>query len=213
LAESDARTLTIAPEAGSQRLRDVIHKGVSEEALMEAAQRASGRFDHLKLYYMVGLPTELEEDIAALVELTLRVQAHFAGHLTASITPFVPKAHTPFQWAPMASQPTLEGRIAAIEDRLRPAGIEVRWESPSWSRIQGVLARGDERVGEALIHMRRPSRAGWQQACREIDLDPEEYLEGWPLQEALPWDFVDMGLPLSYLRRGMAAAVPSICAD
>jgi radical SAM superfamily enzyme YgiQ (UPF0313 family) len=206
LATSGARTLTVAPEAGSQRLRDVIHKGVTEEALMAAIERATGRFERLKLYFMVGLPTELEEDVEALVELTLKVQAHFAGQITANITPFVPKAHTPFQWTSMASQAVLDRRIATIDQRLRPAGVEVRWESTDWSRIQGVLARGDEEVGEALIRLRRSSRAGWRRACQEIGLDPEKYLQARSLEGSLPWEFIDVGLPLSYLQRGMMAA-------
>lgn len=201
LAESGTRTLTIAPEAGSQRLRDAIHKGVSEEALMEAVDRAAGRFGHLKLYYMVGLPTETEADVEALVRLTLAINARFPGHLTISIAPFVPKAHTPFQWTAMASQETLGRRIAHIESRLRPAGIEVRSESPAWARVQGVLARGDERVGEVLMRMPRRSLAGWRRACKEVGLDPDIYLQARPAGEPLPWDFIDAGLSRTYLER------------
>jgi len=201
LAESDTRTLTIAPEAGSQRLRNVIHKGVSEEALTEAVDRAADRFSHLKLYYMVGLPTETEADIEALVELTLAARTHFPGHLTANITPFVPKAHTPFQWAPMASQQTLERRIATVESQLQPVGIEVRSESPAWARVQGVLARGDERVGEVLMRMQRPAHADWRRACREAGLEPDAYLQARALGEPLPWDFIAPGLSRAHLER------------
>ena len=201
LAKSGTHTLTIAPEAGSQRLRDVIRKGVSGEALMEAVDRAAGRFPRLKLYYMVGLPTETEADIEALVELTLAVKDRFPGRISTSITPFVPKAHTPFQWVAMASQETLERRIAYIEGQLRPAGIEVHSESPAWARVQGVLARGDERVGEVLMRMRHRSLADWRQACREVGLDPEAYLQAQPLKEPLPWDFIDTGISKAYLER------------
>jgi len=201
LAESGTQTLTIAPEAGSQRLRDAIRKGVSEEALMETVDRAAGRLPHLKLYYMMGLPTETEADVEALVELTLAIRARFPGRLTANITPFVPKAHTPFQWAAMASQETLQRRIAHIEGGLRPAGIEVRSESPTWARVQGVLARGDERVGEVLIRIQRRSLAGWRRACEEVGLDPGVYLQARPAGEPLPWDFIDAGLSRAYLGR------------
>ena len=204
LAESGTHTLTIAPEAGSQRLRDAIRKGVSEEALMEAVDRAAGRFSRLKLYYMVGLPTETEGDVEALVGLTLEIRARFPGHLTANITPFVPKAHTPFQWVPMASRETLERRTAYVESQLQPAGIEVRSESPAWARVQGVLARGDERVGEVLIRMRRRSLAGWRRACKEVGLKPDVYLQARPAGEPLPWDFIDAGLSPAYLRREIA---------
>jgi radical SAM superfamily enzyme YgiQ (UPF0313 family) len=201
LAESGTHTLTIAPEAGSQRLRNVIHKEVSEEALMEAADRAAGRFSHLKLYYMVGLPTETEADAEALVGLTLAARARFPGRLTVNITPFVPKAHTPFQWAPMASQQTLERRMASIEAQLQPAGIEVRSESPAWARVQGVLARGDERVGEALMQMRRSSQSGWRRACKEVGLEPDVYVQAQPLGEPLPWDFITSVPSRAYLER------------
>jgi radical SAM superfamily enzyme YgiQ (UPF0313 family) len=207
LVESGTHTLTIAPEAGSQRLRNVIHKDVSEEALMEAAGRAAGRFPHLKLYYMVGLPTEAETDVEALIELTLAVQARFPGRLTVNSTPFVPKAHTPFQWAPMASQQTLERRITSIEAQLKPAGIEVRSESPVWARVQGVLARGDERVGEVLMQMRRPSQAGWRRACKEVGLEPDVYLQARPLGELLPWDFITSVPSRAYLERECARAM------
>jgi len=201
LVESGTHTLTIAPEAGSQRLRDVIRKGVSEEEIMEAVDRAAGRFPHLKLYYMIGLPTETEADVEALVDLTRAVRERFPGRLTVNITPFVPKAHTPFQWAPMASREILEKRLAAIGRGLRPAGVEVRSESPFWTRVQGVLSRGDERVGEVLMRMRRSSQAGWRRACKEVGLESDGYLQAWLLGGPLPWDFIDAGPSQVYLQR------------
>ena len=201
MVQSGTRTLTLAPEAGTQRLRDVIHKGVSEDALMEAMARSEGRFAHLKLYFMVGLPTESEADVEALVRLALVIRANFSGRLTINITPFVPKAHTPFQWASMASQQVLERRIAYTESQLRPKGVEVRSESPAWARVQGVLARGNEQVGEVLVRMQRPSQAGWRRACKEVHLEPDDYLGTRSLTETLPWDFVDSGLSRAYLER------------
>jgi len=179
---------------------------VSEEALMETVNRAAGRFSHLKLYYLVGLPTETEADVEALTGLTLAAQARFPGRLTVNVTPFVPKAHTPFQWAPMASQQTLSRRITSIEAQLQPAGIEVRSESPAWTRVQGVLARGDEWVGKALMQMGRPSQAGWRRACKEVGLDPDVYLHALPLGEPLPWDFMTSVPPRAYLERECARA-------
>jgi radical SAM superfamily enzyme YgiQ (UPF0313 family) len=190
LVESGTHTLTIAPEAGSQRIRDLIRKGVSEEALMVAVDRAAGRFRHLKLYYMIGLPSETERDVEALIGLSLAVRARFPGRLTVNITPFVPKAHTPFQWAAMASQPTLDAHIAVIQSRLRTAGIDVRTESPAWARIQGTLSRGDGRVGEALMQLGRLSQAGWRRACDQAMVEPELYLQARDLEDTLPWDFI-----------------------
>jgi len=142
----------------------------------------------------VAHPTETEAGVEALVELTLASKARFPGRLTANVTPFVPKAHTPFQWAAMASQEALERRIAYIKSQLQPTGIEVRSESPAWARVQGVLARGDERVGEVLMRMRRRSLAGWRRACKEVGLKPDVYLQAWPVGESLPWGFIDAGL-------------------
>jgi radical SAM superfamily enzyme YgiQ (UPF0313 family) len=190
LVESGTHTLTVAPEAGSQRLRDLIHKGVSEEALMVAADRAAERFRHLKLYYMIGLPTETDTDIEALVELALAIRGNFPGRLTVNVTPFVPKAHTPFQWAPMAAQATLDARIAVIQSRLRTAGVDVRTESPAWARVQGALSRGDSRVGEVLMQLQRVSHAGWRRACEQTEVDPELYLQARELGDPLPWDFI-----------------------
>jgi radical SAM superfamily enzyme YgiQ (UPF0313 family) len=207
LAEGGTRTLTIAPEAGSQRLRNAIHKDVSEEALMDAASRAAGRFPHLKLYYMVGLPTETEADIEALVELTLAVLERFRGRVTANVTPFVPKAHTPFQWAPMACQRTLERRVSRIESRLQSRGVEVRSESPAWARVQGVLARGDARIGEALMQMDRVSQASWLRACKEVELEPHTYLQARRLREPLPWDFIASVPPTAHLERECVRAM------
>jgi radical SAM superfamily enzyme YgiQ (UPF0313 family) len=188
----------------------VIHKGIDEGALVEAAERASGRFERLKLYYMVGLPTEMEEDIEALVRLSLQAQARFSGKVSVNITPFVPKAHTSFQWAAMASEDQLEKRVGFIERELRPEGIEVRSESPAWSAIQGVLSRGDERVGQALVRLRSATRRGWRQACRETGLDAEQYHRPRPLDAPLPWDFIDVGLDPSYPRLGMASSRPNV---
>ena len=157
---------------------------------MVAVDRAAGRFRHLKLYYMIGLPTETETDLHALIELALAIRARFPGRLTVNITPFVPKAHTPFQWAPMASQFTLDAHIAAIQSRLRTAGIDVRAESPAWARIQGALSRGDRQVGEALMRLRRLSQAGWRRACEEAEVEPELYLQARDLEDTLPWDFI-----------------------
>ena len=193
LAESGVQTLTIAPEAGSQRLRTLINKNVSEDDLMRAADLAA-RYDfaQLKLYFMLGLPSETDEDVQALIDLVLAVQQRFRRYITVNITPFVPKAHTPFQWVAMAAVEVLEERVSRVEQALRPRGIGVKAESPAWAAVQGVLSRGDSQVGQALVRVKRRSLAAWRRALRECGLDATAYLRERSLNEPLPWAVVDV---------------------
>ena len=208
LAESGVQTLTIAPEAGSQRLRTLINKKVSEGDVMRAAELAA-RYDfaQLKLYFMLGLPTETDEDVQALVDLVLMVRERFPRRITANITPFVPKAHTPFQWVAMAPVEDLKGRLARIEQALRPGGIAVKAESPAWAAVQGVLSRGDSRVGQALVRVKRRSLAAWRRALRECQLDAAEYLGERSWGDPLPWAVVDSGVRHDYLWRELGRAL------
>jgi radical SAM superfamily enzyme YgiQ (UPF0313 family) len=204
LAESGDHTLTIAPEAGSQRLRTLINKNVSEDDLMRAAELAA-RYDfaQLKLYFMLGLPTETAEDVQALIDLVLAVQERFPRRITVNVTPFVPKAHTPFQWVAMAPVEVLKERVSRIEQALRPTGVAVKSESPAWAVVQGVLSRGDSRVGQALVRVKRRSLAAWQRTLRECQLDAAEYLREHSLDESLPWSVVNSGVSGDYLEREM----------
>jgi len=208
LAESGVQTLTIAPEAGSQRLRTLINKNVSEDDLMCAVDLAA-RYDfaQLKLYFMLGLPTETDEDVQALINLALAVRERFPRRITVNITPFVPKAHTPFQWVAMASVESLRAGLTNIEQALRPRGIAVKAESPAWATVQGVLSRGDSRVGQALVRVKRRSLAAWRRALQECQLDADEYLRAHSLDELLPWSVVDCGVGQDYLWREMRRAL------
>lgn len=176
LVEGGSQTLTIAPEAGSARLRSCINKVISEEEILEVAQRASGRFSQLKLYFMLGLPGEGEEDMEALVGLAQKIKERFSGHLIVSLSPFVPKAQTPYQWAPMSPLPLLEARLRHIKQRL--FSIEVRSESAAEATIQATLARGDRRVGVALARAKGRSLAAWKRALARQGLAYEALLEG-----------------------------------
>jgi len=202
LAESGSQTLTLAPEAGSERLRALIHKGISTDDVMRAADLAA-RYDfpRLKLYFMLGLPTEIEEDVQAIVDLVTAVGQRFSRRVTVNVTPFVPKAHTPFQWAAMIPQDIVRERLRCVEQQLRPRGVAVKSDSPAWAAVQGVLSRGDRRLGQALIKMDRTSLAQWRRALRESGLEADEYLQERSLDGTLPWSVVDSGLSPAYLRR------------
>lgn len=192
LAESGVQTITFAPEAGSERLRKLIGKGFSHEAILRAiglAQRYG--FGQLKLYFMIGLPSETEEDIGAITDLCQEIRGIFPRHLTAKITPFVPKAQTPFERVKMAPASVLEERLGSLRRGLFPLGIEVRAESPSWSTVQGVLARGNRRVAGGLAAVEEVSLSAWREALASCGLKAEFYLERKrPSGELPPWSTV-----------------------
>jgi radical SAM superfamily enzyme YgiQ (UPF0313 family) len=196
LAQGRTQTLTIAPEAGSARLRSCINKGISEEEILEVAQRASRHFPQLKLYFMLGLPSEREEDIAALIQLTQKIKERFSGHLIVTLSPFVPKAQTPYQWAPMTPLAVLETRLRYVKQGL--SSIEVRSDSAAEATIQATLARGDRRVGLALASTKGKSQPAWKHALAGQGLAYEALLEERP-RGTLPWKVVDNRVSEEYL--------------
>ncbi|MES0329595.1 MAG: radical SAM protein, partial [Dehalococcoidales bacterium] len=153
----------------------------------------------LKLYLMVGLPTETDEDIEAIVRLAVKCKGvldRWRGgtRLSINIAPFVPKAGTPFQWLPMAGTAILKGRISRLSKVLSPRGIKVKSESPAWSQVQGVLARGDSALAGVLADVSEVSLSGWRRAVAGRNLDIDYIHRRWPAQQKLPWSAVDMGL-------------------
>lgn len=216
LAESGQKTITIAPETGSERLRRVINKGISEENLRTAAQlSAKSGIQHMRLYIMIGLPTETDEDIDAIVGLAERTQAHMdevgcKGRLTLSINPFIPKPFTPFQWMAMDHQKSVEKKLQYIKKSLQKnRRIEVLVESPKEAYIQGVLARGDRRLGKVLAAcaLDRGSKSFKSEMKKAgLDMDDCNYRER-KFEDYLPWSHLDMGLRNGYLEQEWQRAV------
>ncbi len=208
LADSGQKTITIAPETGSERLRRVINKGISEEHLQNAATlSAKSGIQHMRLYIMIGLPTETDEDIEAIVGLAERTQSHMAevgckGRLTLSINPFIPKPFTPFQWMAMDNQKTVEKKLQYIKKALQKnRRIEVLVESPKEAYIQGVLARGDRRLGAVLAACaadRGSKSFKAELKAAGLDMDEMNYRER-SFDEFLPWSHLDMGMDEGYL--------------
>ena len=208
LADSGQKTITIAPETGSERLRRVINKGISEEHLQNAATlSAKSGIQHMRLYIMIGLPTETDEDIEAIVGLAERTQSHMAevgckGRLTLSINPFIPKPFTPFQWMAMDHQKTVEKKLQYIKKALQKnRRIEVLVESPKEAYIQGVLARGDRRLGAVLAACaadRGSKSFKAEMKAAGLDMDEMNYRER-SFNEFLPWSHLDMGMDEGYL--------------
>ncbi len=215
LAQSGAQTVTLAPEAGSERLRRIINKCVTESDIIEAVDKiAKQGIRQVKLYFMIGLPTETDADIDEMIKLTLDLKERVQETVTRiaiTVEPFVPKAGTPFQWLAMAPEDVLNERVNRIKNALAKSGIEVRAESVGWSLVQGVLARGDAKLGGVLARMQRNSLAAWRRALEECNLSADYYAHReLPLDEPLPWAVLDSGVTPDYLKKELGKARQSI---
>jgi len=215
LAQSGAQTVTLAPEAGSERLRSIINKCVTENDIFEAVDKiAKQGIRQIKLYFMIGLPTETDADIDEIIKMALALKKRIGGtvtRITITVEPFVPKAGTPFQWLAMAPEDVLNHRMNRIKSSLTKSGIEVRAESVGWSLVQGVLSRGDARLGKALACMSRNSLAAWRRALEECNLSASHYAHReLPLDEPLPWSVLDSGITPDYLKKELGKARHSI---
>lgn len=220
LIRSGMKTLTMAPEAGSDRMRASINKGITEEHLWRALDMGiAAGLRHYRLYLMIGLPGETAEDIEAIVSLAIRLKEYLEnkgnkGTLTLSVNPFVPKPFTPFQWLPMMDKSTVEAELRQLRQGLkRHRGIEILTESLKSAYTQGVLARGDRRLGAALKMAHEMGGAGaFFRAMKACSLAAEFYLyRERSKDEVFPWDVLDMGIERRYLweelqkaQRGMA---------
>lgn len=215
LAKSGQRTITLAPEAGSERLRRVINKGITNDHLDRAIALASAaKIPHVRFYIMMALPFETDADMDAILELARNTKATLqAGggrrRLTLSVNPFVPKPFTPFQWLPMTEQKVVEGRIKYLKQALRKErDIDMIVESPREAYVQAILARGDRRLSKALAGcVAERNFKGFRKALPRYDLDEKFYLyRRRELNEFLPWHLLDMGLADGYLEQELKRA-------
>jgi radical SAM superfamily enzyme YgiQ (UPF0313 family) len=216
LAESGNQTLTIAPEAGSVRMRKVINKPQADAQILHAVELAGKyNFPQLKMYFMVGQPTETEEDVEAIAQMTLEARRLFPRNIAINATPYVPKSHTAFQWAAMMPVETLETRVKYLQDRLTSKGVTVRSDSPAWSAVEGVLARGDRRLGRVLARMRKLSLREWERALEAEGLSQADFLRERDMTEKLPWESVTTGVSQAFfswdLRRAIRNDLTQAC--
>ena len=219
VAKGKKHTLTLAPEAGSQRLRNAVNKLVSEDDLLGAAANAFGRgWTSIKMYFMVGLPSETPEDVEGIVEMGRKVKAigrdQIGGRarVRVSTSNHVPKPHTPFQWARQETADELTPKHRLLKDGCRRAGVEFSWNDPADSFLEVVLSRGDRKVAEGVHEAwRRGARFDawselfrpglWEDAFASTGIDPAWYAHReWDTFEPLPWDHVASGVTKSYLR-------------
>jgi radical SAM superfamily enzyme YgiQ (UPF0313 family) len=159
---------------------------------------------------MIGLPTETDDDIEELIRMSLTLKSRIERtgcRIALTVEPFVPKAGTPFQWLAMAPEEVLSDRIKRIKNGLAGSGIDVRTESIAWSLVQGVLSRGDERLGPVLAGMSRNSLAEWRRILRANNLNADSYVHREiPTGEPLPWSVVDSGANCGYLTEELEKA-------
>ena len=212
LKKSNVKTATIAPEVGSERMRRVINKGITEKDVLTAATMlVENGIPNLKLYFMIGLPGESEADVDAIIKLVKQIKHRFLtssrarkhiGTITVSLNSFVPKPATPFQWAAMDDVRTLKGKIKKIKIELKKvANLRINSDIPRWAYIQALFSRGDRRVADILL-MAHANKGNWPQTFKTVHLNSDFYvLRERDPGETLPWDFIDHGIKKSFLQR------------
>jgi radical SAM superfamily enzyme YgiQ (UPF0313 family) len=228
MAAGGERSITIAPEAGTERLRRVVNKDFTDDRIVEAAEAAlSQGMQHVKMYFMCGLPTETDDDVLGMGRIAMRIREEVMlpwakkrgrmGRISLSVNPFVPKPWTPFQWAPMHERRCLEQKRALLEKALRPKGIDVDFFSPREAYLQTLFSRGDRRCADLLELAWREAGGDVRKALPRWPHDPDFFVHREAgVDEALPWDFIDHGLTKKFLareyRRGVGAKLTPKCA-
>ncbi len=212
------RTLAIAPEAGSERLRKVVNKRLSLDQIISAVRMiAKTAAFSLRLYFMMGLPTETKEDVEAILDLIKSIKHHLVkesstrgkiGQLRLSVNCFVPKAFTPFQWFPMEQVSTLKEKQKWLKKALgKEGGVKVSFDVPKWAYVQTLLSIGDRRVGSILL-LSHKLNGDWKKAFRSSELNPDFFVcRPKELSETLPWDFIDHGIHKEYLIKEYKLAI------
>ena len=212
------RTIAIAPEAGSERLRKVLRKGYGEEEILKAVDTLieNGLFQ-IKCYFLIGLPSETDEDVEAITLLVKRIRHQVVASrksqkerwkLVLSVNPFIPKPSTPFQWAPLEEVNQLKRKLKILQRGIqREKGVGMIHDLPKWAYVQALLSKGDRKVGRILtaVHLRR---GDWGQALRETNVNPDFYVyRRRDLDEIFPWDFIDHGISKEKLREDYLTAM------
>jgi radical SAM family uncharacterized protein len=212
--------LTFAPEAGSERLRRAINKNITDESLLETAGKAFERgWTSLKLYFMVGLPTETMEDVTGIISLVDKVRAQgkkASGRkpmIRVSVATFIPKPHTPFQWSKQEDESTLKTKQELLQKYLQQKGVRLAWHDPNVSLLEAVMARGDRKIGAAIKRAwelgckfdawsEAYDHAKWLQAFKDCGIEPRFYAyRERSLDEILPWSHIDAGVTEEFLKK------------
>lgn len=204
--------ITIAPETGTDRLRKIINKEIREDQILNSCELASSYpFTHTKLYYMVGLPGETQEDITGIISLTNKIAKIMRGkQVNVALSPFVPRPHTPFQWEAQEKTENIKQKINCIKGALKKGNIKIKYRHPEIAFIEGVCARGDESLSRAIEeawHLGAKfdgwsehfNLQTWEKAFQKTKIDPYEYLKERKENLPLPWNQIDVGIKKEYL--------------
>jgi radical SAM superfamily enzyme YgiQ (UPF0313 family) len=218
LREGEDRTVAIAPEAGSERLRKMLKKGYPEEEILKSIDTlVENGLSQIKCYFLIGLPSETDEDVKAILLLAKRIRHQILSNqknqnkkwrVVLSVNPFIPKPATPFQWVPMEEVGELKKKLRIIQRGVQgERGMEMIYDLPKWAYIQALLSRGDRRVGKILMATHY-NQGNWSQALRETSINSDFYVyRKRDLDEIFPWDFIDHGIPKEQLKEEYLTAM------
>jgi len=212
LKESEIESVSIAPEAGTERLRRVLKKGYTEEEILKSIDiLVEHGLLQIKCYFLIGLPSETDEDVKAILDLAKQIRHRILSkrkgekgrwNIVLSVNPFIPKPATPFQWLPLEEVDELKRKLKMIQRGLKgERGIEMIHDLPKWAYIQTLFAKGDRKVGKILMAAHQ-FQGDWSRALRETNFNPDFYVYRWrDLDEIFPWDFIDHGISKEVLRK------------
>jgi radical SAM superfamily enzyme YgiQ (UPF0313 family) len=202
---------TLAVEAATERLRAVINKGNTEEELLRSISIIKKQgWKLIKLYFMIGLPTETDADVEAIVKLSRKIANAFRGGVNVSVSTYIPKTFTPFQWEAQIASVRLHEILGYLKRELRDRRISLKWTEPEFSVLEGVFSRGDERLAGVIENAFRQGAyldgwsdtfkaEAWTRAFETAGIDPNDYLRERPAEEIQPWEFIDMGIKRDFL--------------
>jgi radical SAM family uncharacterized protein len=214
LQEVKKAGLTFAPETASEKLRGFVNKNISELRIMESVRNAlDAGWNGVKLYFMVGLPGETEADVAEIGRFVNEIGRLCKGRpVRFNLSPFVPKPHTPLQWAPFADVAETQAKIDRVRSTIARRNVKAKWANPECSFVEALLARGDEKLGPVIEKVYRDGGVFqewteffrfplWVESCRALGIDPKDYHRERSPEERLPWDFINVGVSREFLTR------------
>ncbi len=229
--EAKKNSLTFAPEAGTQRLRDVINKDISEEEIKTGVEKAFNLgYSAIKLYFMLGLPTEIDEDLEGICDIVEMIKSVYSQNekrlrglrINVSVSTFIPKPFTPFEWEKFVTKEEVEHKLGVLKKRLFIKGVSLKWNDYELSEMEAVLARGDRKLGKVLLNAYeqgcifdswseyfKPDK--WYTAFDNAGVDKNEYLKRFEDNEIFAWDFIDMGIKKSFLLKERNLAYSDKC--
>jgi radical SAM superfamily enzyme YgiQ (UPF0313 family) len=214
LQEIKKTGLTFAPETASSKLRSLVNKDISEDKIFSSISAAvAAGWRNIKLYFMLGLPEENASDLESLIEF-VRQASKISQRVTVkfSLTPFIPKPHTPLQWASFESRTILKDKINFVRDNVKRRNVNTKWENPDVSYIQAILARGDEKLNSVILDIYKNNGIFqdwtekfnidlWQRSLENNSVDADNYLKPTSPDDKSPWDFIDVGVKKEFLKQ------------